>query len=346
MQEKRAWTRWARWGAMMGLTVGSVAATSAGCLQREIEPVEPRTTSTIVERLTQSAVDKIDLLLVIDNSRSMADKQEILRLAVPDLVQQLVNPACVDEDGNVSGTQPTDPLAECDAGLEREFDPILDMHIGVITTSLGARGGRHGSAMKISLCNEVLAEYDFPRQCEIARHLGYDGIEMAPLTVLENPHVMPPAQRAELRRVAADAGVPITGLHYILRAPAGLSITSKDKAQRDKTIDVMKALCGLAADLGARTLVHGSPDQRRLVPGEEADGRKRAIECWAAMAPTSVPAPVATASPIALPETTIEPPKAMLRRSARGVASRSSADASFSTGSDSPVRSDSSARRP
>jgi len=138
--------------------------------------------------------------------------------------------------------------------------------------------------MKISLCNEVLAEYDFARQCEVARHLGYDGIELAPLTVSSEPHIMPAPRRAELRRIAADAGIPITGLHYILRAPEGLSITSKDKTQREKTIDVMKRLCDLAADLGGKTLVHGSPDQRRLEPGDEADGRKRAIECWAAMA--------------------------------------------------------------
>jgi len=57
-----------------------------GCLSRPVEPVEPRRTSTIVERLTQSSVDKIDLVLAIDNSRSMADKQQILAKAVPDLV--------------------------------------------------------------------------------------------------------------------------------------------------------------------------------------------------------------------------------------------------------------------
>ena len=32
----------------------------------------------------------------------MADKQAILGLAVPDLVNQLVNPYCVDDDGVVS----------------------------------------------------------------------------------------------------------------------------------------------------------------------------------------------------------------------------------------------------
>ena len=141
--------------------------------------------------------------------------------------------------------------------------------------------------MKISLCNEVLAEYDFARQCEVARHLGYDGIELAPLTVSSEPHLLSPARRAELRRIASDAGVPIAGLHYILRAPEGLSITSKDKAQRERTVDVMKRLCELATDLGGKTLVHGSPAQRWLEPGDEADGRKRAIECWVAMAPAA-----------------------------------------------------------
>lgn len=146
--------------------------------------------------------------------------------------------------------------------------------------------------MKISLCNEVLDGYDFPRQCEVARQLGYDGIELAPLTVSENPHLLSAARRAELRRIAADAGVPITGLHYILRAPEGLSITAADMATRARTVDVMKRLCDLAADLGGRTLVHGSPAQRRIDPGAEDEGRKRALDCWAAMAPAAEQADV------------------------------------------------------
>src|SRR5512144_1995052 len=44
--------------------------------------------------------DKIDLLFMIDNSISMSDKQAILRAAVPDLVNRLVNPICVDAQGN------------------------------------------------------------------------------------------------------------------------------------------------------------------------------------------------------------------------------------------------------
>ena len=45
-------------------------------------------------------VDKLDVLFMIDNSISMSDKQAILRLAVPDLVNRLVNPICVDSMGN------------------------------------------------------------------------------------------------------------------------------------------------------------------------------------------------------------------------------------------------------
>jgi hypothetical protein len=142
MTKKKGWRQLLRTGAMAAAMVGTTAVSAVGCLDRPIEPVEPRTTSTIIERLTQSAVDKIDLLLVIDNSRSMADKQEILKLAVPDLAQQLVNPLCVDDDGVAlpADQQPTDPLADCPPATEREFDPIVDIHIGVITSSLGGHG--------------------------------------------------------------------------------------------------------------------------------------------------------------------------------------------------------------
>ncbi len=136
--------------------------------------------------------------------------------------------------------------------------------------------------MLISLCNEVIASLPFERQCEMAAQLGYDGLEVSPFTLGDEPHVLPQERRRALRRTAESAGIVITGLHYLMRAPAGLSITSRDAAQRDRTIGVMRDLCALAADLGGKILVHGSPDQRRLEPGFEAEGRKIAIECFAA----------------------------------------------------------------
>src|SRR5262245_46337514 len=95
--------------------VFAIAASGAigGCLNRPLEPNEPRTTSTIVEPFTQSTVDKIDLVLGLDNSRSMADKQQILAKAVPDLVRGLVLPKCLDNNGIPAQNQPTDPTVDC-----------------------------------------------------------------------------------------------------------------------------------------------------------------------------------------------------------------------------------------
>ena len=136
--------------------------------------------------------------------------------------------------------------------------------------------------MTVSLCNEVIAALPFERQCEMAAQLGYGGLELAPYTVDAEPHLLSSAKRTALRRAASDAGIVITGLHYLMRAPEGLSITARDAGQRARTTGVMRDLCALAAELGGKVLVHGSPDQRKLEPGFEDEGRKHAVECFAA----------------------------------------------------------------
>ena len=139
--------------------------------------------------------------------------------------------------------------------------------------------------MRISLCNEVIAPMPFPRQCEYAAKLGYDGLEIAPYTLSEEPHRMGAAQIAAARSAAEDSGVAVTGLHWLLLKPAGLSISAKDDATRRKTVEVMCALIDLTAELGGKYLVHGSPHQRRVDPGEtRAAAMARAQECFAAVA--------------------------------------------------------------
>src|SRR5262245_9261723 len=138
--------------------------------------------------------------------------------------------------------------------------------------------------MRIALCNEVIRELPFERQCEFAAKVGYDGLEIAPFTLGGDPHLLSAERRGQVRKAAADAGIAITGLHYLMLAPEGLSITSADAAQRARTVDVMRRLCELCADLGGRVLVHGSPAQRQLEPGKEAEGAKRGAECFAAVA--------------------------------------------------------------
>ncbi len=139
-------------------------------------------------------------------------------------------------------------------------------------------------AMKISLCNEVIRELTFVRQCELIKQLGYDGIEIAPFTLDQNPHRLSPTKIAKVKKIAADAGVEITSLHYLMVAPAGLNITDRDKTVRGRSVEVMRALCGLAAELGAKMLIHGSPAQRTIEPGDEVEGKKRGLESFAAAA--------------------------------------------------------------
>jgi hypothetical protein len=61
--------------------------------------------------------------------------------------------------------------------------------------------------MRISLCNEVIRELPFERQCEFAKRVGYDGLEIAPFTLGEEPHLFSALQRARVRRTAAEAGI-------------------------------------------------------------------------------------------------------------------------------------------
>ncbi|MBL9028800.1 MAG: hypothetical protein JNL21_41790 [Myxococcales bacterium] len=107
------------------------------CLNRPIDRLEPRTTSTVVEPLAQSRVERIDILLAIDNSLSMADKQQILATAVPDLVDRLITPNCVELESKVPTGQKADPKGVCPMGSEPEFRPVVDINIGIISSSLG-----------------------------------------------------------------------------------------------------------------------------------------------------------------------------------------------------------------
>jgi sugar phosphate isomerase/epimerase len=158
--------------------------------------------------------------------------------------------------------------------------------------------------MKLSLCNEVLREFEFARQCAVAAELGYTGLEVAPFTLGDDAYRMPPAQRAGLRRATQEAGVVVSGLHWLLVAPAGLSITSADHAVRERTLDVMRRLVELCVELGGNYLVHGSPAQRRI--SNEPDPQKaaaRAEAVWSAIAADAAAARVVYCiEPLARPE--------------------------------------------
>lgn len=135
--------------------------------------------------------------------------------------------------------------------------------------------------MRIALCNEVIRDKPFEAQCAFAAALGYDALELAPFTLGDRPDRLDGAARQKLRRAAANASIDIASLHWLLVAPAGLSITSSDTTVRERTLETMCRLIDLCADLGGTVLVHGSPAQR---PVAGDDDRARGIDAFAAVA--------------------------------------------------------------
>ncbi|MBH1965094.1 MAG: sugar phosphate isomerase/epimerase [Comamonadaceae bacterium] len=139
--------------------------------------------------------------------------------------------------------------------------------------------------MKLALCNEVLSHLPFERQCMLASQLGYQGLEVAPFTLASDPSSIKPATARAWADTAADHGLAICGLHWLLARPEGMSITTTDAQVRRRTMNFLKHMIEIGAACGADVLVHGSPRQRAPEPGQSvADAVARAAELWASLA--------------------------------------------------------------
>jgi D-psicose/D-tagatose/L-ribulose 3-epimerase len=125
--------------------------------------------------------------------------------------------------------------------------------------------------MKFSLCNEVLAGMPLEQQCEFAAAIGYQGLEIAPFTLSDTPERISAREAARIRATVESFGLVVTGLHWLLVKPAGLSLTDPDTRLRARTLEVMSRLTVLCAELGGTVLVHGSPKQRQIAVGETLD---------------------------------------------------------------------------
>ena len=96
-----------------------VALFAVGCLERELRPVNPCTTSRVERRINPQNVDTVDVLFMVDNSGSMREEQALLREEIPRMIRVLA-----------SGNRDDDP--------ELEFNAVRSMHVGVITSDMGA----------------------------------------------------------------------------------------------------------------------------------------------------------------------------------------------------------------
>jgi D-psicose/D-tagatose/L-ribulose 3-epimerase len=121
---------------------------------------------------------------------------------------------------------------------------------------------------RFATCNELFEKRPFAEVCRKLRTLGYEGIELAPFTLGQDPAALPKSKRMEVGAQIADAGLRFVGLHWLLTAPPGLHITARDEVERRHTWEYVGRLIELCGDLARASnsrdtvVVFGSPKQR------------------------------------------------------------------------------------
>ena len=123
--------------------------------------------------------------------------------------------------------------------------------------------------MKFAICQELYEGWEWKRQCEFSASLGYTGLEVAPFALAERITDVTAERRATLRKTAADHGIEIIGLHWLLAKTEGLHLTTSNAAVRKATTDYLIELTRACADLGGDLMVFGSPFQRNVEAGME-----------------------------------------------------------------------------
>ncbi len=117
-----------------------LASLSGGCDADHAEASSVEATH-IVDILSTSQIDGYELLLVVDDSASMADRRPTMAHAAAEMVRRLIQPTCVDDLGvPVEPQVRIDDDGRCPDGARPERESVRDLHVGVITTSLGAAG--------------------------------------------------------------------------------------------------------------------------------------------------------------------------------------------------------------
>jgi sugar phosphate isomerase/epimerase len=122
--------------------------------------------------------------------------------------------------------------------------------------------------MKFGICNETYQGWDFARTCADVARWGYDGIEIAPFMLAEDPTELTETAACGIGGIARDAGLAVIGLHWLLLKPAGLHLTTANASVRKGTVEFARHLARLCAAMGGRIMVWGSPKQRSFPAGQ------------------------------------------------------------------------------
>lgn len=120
--------------------------------------------------------------------------------------------------------------------------------------------------MRYAICNEHWGNLPFPQVCERIAAAGFEGVEIAPFTLHEDPRQLTDADMISVVSAAKNAGIEVIGFHWILTRPAFLHITSPDATLRSDAAKLGRQLARLCGMAGGKIMVWGSPRARSLQP--------------------------------------------------------------------------------
>jgi sugar phosphate isomerase/epimerase len=118
--------------------------------------------------------------------------------------------------------------------------------------------------MKFAICNETYQDWEFERTCAHVAETGYDGIEVAPFTLKDDPRDLTIDDAQNAQKTAARSGLEIVGLHWLLVKPSWLHLTTPDDLLRRDTVKFACHLAEICAAMGGTIMVWGSPMQRNI----------------------------------------------------------------------------------
>lgn len=162
------------------------------------------------------------------------------------------------------------------------------------TLLAATRGFGSPGQFRLALCNKTFEGKPFPEMCRLTKATGFTGIEIAPYTLSDNPAALPGSRLGQLRSTMASEGVSYVGLHSVLNAPKGMSVSTADDVIRKKSWEYFRRLIDVCAALGENsTMVFLGSAQRRTADGATvSEAVARIKEGLAGVAPAAAAAKV------------------------------------------------------
>lgn len=120
--------------ALAGLVTVALA-----CGARE-DPQDVGTGTFVEVSVRQVSVSKADVLFVVDDGPRAADLQRVLAQGGRKVLDALMRPECHDPSNPAGPSAPPDAAGQCPSGLEPDYRGLVDVHVAVLSSSLGGGG--------------------------------------------------------------------------------------------------------------------------------------------------------------------------------------------------------------